>query len=693
MNAPSGASLRTAVTIAAPVAAALVACPVAWAQEDAGEIARLVTPTSSVSAGLGWVSGENRRFGQYTGMTDEGEYLLFDVDVRRRSAGGIWLNARGRNLGLDSRELRLEFLRQGSWGTFVDFSQTPRNSPYTPLTRLLGADSAQQTVNGVAVAAPLELSTERKALTAGLDMVLGRGFDLQFRVRNEEKEGRRLFGRSGTDFLVDPIDYNTQIFEATAGYTAERLQLSGGYVGTNFVNGKTRLDVTGGTGGAFTPIALPPGNESHQFHVGGGFGITRTTRMTFRLARSLQTQNEAFPDLAAAATGRRDLGLGGRIDGTFGQLGISSRPLPALSLLANLRYDHRDDKTPVVDYFPTLASSTSTGENEPRSFRTRNAKAEATYRLPAGYSLMGGVENEVRWRNTSSVRIVSFRDETDETTYRVDLRRSMSETLNGSIGFARSQRSGSEWYTNVLSNATGTGPGTTLGSNLLHPLHLADRDRDKVRGSLAWQATDALELNFLTEYSRDDYSGRTLGMRKGHARLHSVDAGLRISDTWTASAWASYDDTFARLESCSNAAGTNTGNLSACPNTTAAPIWEAHLRNIGKALGFGLRGKVSGPLEVGADLTYSEDAGEFRQDPRPATVGAVPDANYTRATFKVYGQYALTKRSGIRAQYIRDEFKTDDWTWTNWTYSDGTRILRNPKEAVDFVGLTGYFNF
>lgn len=689
MNAPSGGSLRYGLALAA----ALAASAPAWADEEQEEIARLVTPSSTVSGGLGWVNENNRRFGQYTGMTEEGEYLLFDADIRRRGADGTWLTARGRNLGLDNRELRLEYSRQGSWGAFVDYSQTPRISPYTPLTRLLGSDSARQTVNGLGAALPLELKTERQALTAGFDLALGRGFDLQFRVRNEDKNGKRLFGRSGSDFLVDPIDYNTQIFEATAGYTAERLQLSGGYVGTNFVNANTRLDVTGGTGGAFTPIALPPGNESHQFHVSGGYGITSTTRMTFRLARSLQTQSEAFPDLAALGTGRRDLGLGGRVDGTFGQLGIQSRPLPALSLLANLRYDHRDDKTPVVDYFPTIAASTATGENEPRSFRTRNAKAEATYRLPAGFSIMGGVENELKWRNTSSVRIVSFRDETEENTLRLDLRRAMSETLNGSIGFARSQRSGSEWQTTVVANAAGTGPSATPGSNLLHPLHLADRDRDKVRGSLGWQATEALELNFLTEYSRDDYGGRTLGMRNGHARLHSLDAGLRISDAWSASAWASYDDTFARLQACSSAAGSNTGNLSACPNTTASPIWEAQLRNIGKALGLGVRGKVSGPLEVGANLTYSEDTGEFRENPRPATVGAVPDANYTRATLKLYGQYALTKRSGVRLQYVRDEFKTDDWTWTNWTYSDGTRVLRNPKEAVDFVGLTGYFSF
>ena len=687
MSAHSGASL-----LGAAVIAAAAGFP-AWADEEADELRRLTAPQSVVSLGLGNVSDDNTRFGQYSGMTEKGGYLLLDLGIRNRSADGTWFNATGRNLGLDSREMRLEVLRQGNWGAFVDYSQTPRASPYTVSTRLLGFDTTRQQVNGAAAPALLELSTERRALLAGFDKVLGGGFDLQFRVRNEEKQGRRLFGRSGSDFLVDPIDYTTQIFEATAGYSAERLQLSGGYVGTNFVNAKPKIDVTGGTGAAFTPIALPPGNESHQLNLSGGYGLTPSTRMTFRVAQTVQTQSEAFIDTAALATGRRNLGLGGRIESSFGQLGISSRPLAGLSLLANLRYDNRIDRTPVVDYFPTLAASTGTGENEPRSFRTRNAKAEATYRLPAGFSVMGGVENEVRWRNTSSVRVVSFRDQTDETSYRAELRRAMSETLNGSIGYVASRRGGSPWLTNVLSNAAGTGPGLVNGSNLLHPLHLADRDRDKVRATLGWQATEALDLNLLTDYSRDDYSGRTLGLRTGHARHHSLDAGLRVSESWTATAWTSYDDAFARMEACANAAGTNTGNLSACPATAANPFWEAGLRNIGRAFGLGVRGKPSGVLEVGAELNWSQDKGEFRQAPLATGTGPLPDSHYRRTTFRLYGQYALTKSSGVRLQYVGDQFKTDDWTWTNWTYSDGTRVLSNPTQSVHFVGLSGYLNF
>jgi hypothetical protein len=131
------------------MAAAVLAATGAWADERDDEIKKLTRPDSTVEVGLGAVSENNRRFGQYNGMVDERGYLLLDGSyVRRNDETGTWLGITGRNLGLENRELRLDASRQGDWGVFLDFSQTPRYSPYTALTRLTGYDSTTQTVNG-----------------------------------------------------------------------------------------------------------------------------------------------------------------------------------------------------------------------------------------------------------------------------------------------------------------------------------------------------------------------------------------------------------------------------------------------------------------------------------------------------------------------------------------------------------------
>ena len=681
MNARSGVKSVFRLTA---IAAAVVAATAAWADERDDEIAAAKRPDSSIEGGIGWVSDENTRFGQYNGMTKENPYLLFDVRTRYRDdATGSWTSLTGRNLGLENRDLRYEQSRQGDIGYFFDFSQTPRYSPYTPVTRLTGFDTMVQTVNAAGTTPmPLEMHTDRKALSVGVDKWLGSRWDVRLSTRQEEKTGRRLFGRTGTDFLVDPIDYSTQQYEATVGYRGEQAQFTGGYYGTNFINRKNHIDVIGGTGAGFSPIALPPGSESHQFSLGGGYTFSPTTRATFKYAYTHQTQSEQFIDVST--TGRTN--LGGVVDTTFGQLGLAMRPMSGLSVLADVRKENRDDKTPVVDYFVNTVTNTSSGVNEPRTIHSLVGKLEATYQLPAAFRVTGGFDYDERKRNTSDVRVVSFREKTEEKTLRVELRRAMSETLNGSIGYAHSKRGGSDWQATTITNGT-------LGSNLVHPLHLADRERDKVRATAGWTPLERLDLQLRAEASKDEYGGRTLGLQDGSAQFYSFDAGYRVAETWQITGWLSRDDTRANMISCASAAAANNGDISACPNTPASPIWTASLRNVGNVFGIGVKGKATAKLEVGAELQRSDDRGEFRNGPTPAGVTPPPDVKYTRQVAKLSAKYALQKNSGVRVQYINDRFSTNDWAWETWTYADGTRVLPNSQQKVNFFGLSAYYDF
>src|SRR3970040_850934 len=97
----------------------------------AGAGARTRPRQSSVEVGIGVVSDDNLRSGRYSGLNEEGAYGLFGIDVKSRDeATGTWFKLRGSNLGLESRELRLDYERQGQWGYSLEFSQTPRHIPY-----------------------------------------------------------------------------------------------------------------------------------------------------------------------------------------------------------------------------------------------------------------------------------------------------------------------------------------------------------------------------------------------------------------------------------------------------------------------------------------------------------------------------------------------------------------------------------
>ena len=672
------ASMRTAAQ-AGLIAGLAGALPAATAQD--ADLAQLTKPQSSVEVGIGVVSDDNLRSGRYSGLNEEGAYGLFGIDVKSRDeATGTWFKLRGSNLGLESRELRLDYERQGQWGYSLEFSQTPRHIPYIFNTTLTGIETGVQTEGGTA-ARDVQFSTRRDALGLGYSRQLGGGWSTTVSYRHEEKTGTRNWGHHSVRFLVDPIDYTTQQLEATVGYADKRLQLTGGYYGTDFSNALT--NVVTPVGGGISPVALPPANQSHQLYLSGGYGFTATTRGMFKLAFGRITQDQTFFTTPLGSVPLNN--LDGRIDTTLMQLGVSSRPMPKLSLRANLRYEERDDRTPVFVYTTAAATATHNGRNEPRSFETTVGKVEASYMLPASFRLTGGAEHDIRKRNTSDVRSVSFRDETEETTLSAELRRSLSETLNGALAFVTSERTGSDWYVNLRNN-------TTLGSNLIHPLHLADRDRDKLKLVLDWMPLEPLSIHFVGETAKDDYSGRTLGPREGEAQLVSLDAAYRFNDEWTATAWTSHTDTRAEQTSCVGSGATGAVGQT-CPDTAANPLWEARLRNVGTAYGFGLRGKPTSLIEIEGELSLAKDRGEFVQFAAATAAPTIPEVNYKTTTLRLRGSYALNKVSGVRLQYVYDRIKTDDWYWTNFTYGDGTTVRLDPDEEVHFLGVGYYYRF
>lgn len=690
---------RVAIAVTA-VAGTMALGPVPAAEVD--PVTELAKPESSVGAGVGYVSDDNTRFGQYNGLRDKGGYGLLDLDlVKRDDATGTWMVIRGHSLGLDHRDLRLEHNRQGDWGYFLEFNQIPRFEPYTANTAVTGIGTPNLSVPAAPTAGtPVELKTERQILGAGFDKILSGGFDVQVRVRSEDKTGERVFARGTTggaglfQFTPEPIDSNTQQIEAILGYVTEKLQLSGGYYGTFYNNRNTALNITevgAATGLAgFTPIALPPDNEAHQLYLTGGYSFTSTARSTFKLAYAKATQNDTFIPTPAAnpnLTGKSQ--LDGRLDITQMQVGVTSQPLPKLLLLANLRYEDRDDKTPIVTYVTsTSGTNTFDGLYEPRSIKTTAGKVEAGYPLPFGVRVTGGVEHEIKKRFVPSwfggaLAAVTTREETDETTYRVQFRRSLSETVNGALSFARSDRGGSELLTNRTLNGN-------AGSNLIAPLHLADRDRDKWRLSTDWAATEALSLQFVLEDAKDEYSGRALGPRTGRAQNYAIDASYTFSDDWQGNAWVSRNNNRIEQATCENASG-----VGVCPNTAADPIWQAKIRNEGDAIGLGVRGKATSKLDVGADLQYSRFEDRFSQE--AITPGAVitplPDINTRLASLRLYTRYALQKNTGVRVDYIYDRFRTDDWSWTTWTYTDGTQLVQEPDQNAHFVGVSVYYRW
>ncbi|MGB5540031.1 MAG: MtrB/PioB family outer membrane beta-barrel protein, partial [Gammaproteobacteria bacterium] len=116
------------------------------ARDEAGEEEVYIPPLySSVELGIGYSSDDAFRFGRYSGLTDQGPYLLGDLDAYSYAEDGRFWRARGTNLGLDSRYLRLEGGQQGQQQYFIEYDRLPNNENDTARTPFLGTGTGTLT--------------------------------------------------------------------------------------------------------------------------------------------------------------------------------------------------------------------------------------------------------------------------------------------------------------------------------------------------------------------------------------------------------------------------------------------------------------------------------------------------------------------------------------------------------------------
>jgi MtrB/PioB family decaheme-associated outer membrane protein len=685
------------------VAVAVATCFAAHAQEidqDRLEaIAALTTPQGELRLGLGYLSDESRRFGQYSGMREGDAYGLLDVNlVGLDKASGTWTRLYGRNLGLDSREAMFEQQRQGKWRYFLGFSQSSRYEPHVVNTAVSGIGSENVNVPSAPTpGGPADFSLKRDLVSVGFDHAISKTNALRVRFTHETKEGERLYGRgnAGTngqaiEFLPEPNDRTTETLELAFSHAGKNLQFSGGYYGTLFVNHADSLNLTGGSvplltpagNQPFTPMSQPLSNDSHQLFLTGGYNLTPLTRASFKLSETIARQNENFVSVTPAPVlASAPASLDGRVDTTLAYFDLTSLEFNRFDLQANVRYEDRDDKTPEAQFIsaavPNLQLAGVTGLNKPRSWSSLKTKLEAGYLLPQNFKLLGGWELDQQKREASEqYRKVNFREETDESTVRLELKRSLYDSINGSIALSQAKRTGSDYLPSTYVDVNGALPGTPT-SELVNPLIWADRDRTAWKASVDWAPLDSLAVRMVYEIADDQYDDRPLGPRDGSRQFGSIEASYAISDRWQAHFWWSQDDLRAMQRTRTN------------PALATSQEWQANLRQASESVGAGLQGRMRSGVEIGADVSYSKQTAEQRmQALTGAPVTSLPDYYYRLTEVKLFASFPIDKNSGVRMDYAFYDWQTDDWTWRDWTYRDGTTLTQDATQQTHFVGVS-----
>jgi MtrB/PioB family decaheme-associated outer membrane protein len=464
-----------------------------------------------------------------------------------------------------------------------------------------------------------------------------------------------------------------------------------------------------------TYLSQPMDNDAHQLFVNGGYSFSPTTRGTVKLAYTIARQDEHLPtkDVAGLSLASSPQSLDGRVDTLLVQAGVTSRPLKDLSVNANVRYHDLKDKTPVARFVQTnpACGAGQCVDNTPFSISTKSGKLEGTYRLPFGYSINGGIDLRQQERSipvansngaggSDTQRVVPLRSDLDEVTYRIEGRKAMSETINGAAAVLFSQRDGSAYI------SAGAGAGGTF-SDLINPIHLADRDRTKFRLSADWAILDTLSVQVVAEGSKDEYktsTARPHGLFDGYGKLVSLDVNYAMSDKWQASAWASYDQ--------SKATQFNR-------NDANSALVRTKLVDTGNTAGLGIAGSPLGKVRVGGNVEWARNTSRYPQDlfdlaTNAAIANPAPlaDVENKAVTLKAFAEYALDKSSALRFDVTHERWQTNDWSWamrdgspfvyTGCNFSpssgctaatlatratDGTVAVANQKQLSNYAGI------
>jgi MtrB/PioB family decaheme-associated outer membrane protein len=410
-----GFNMRASMLATRAALAALVAAPAAYAADgDANLIRELTQPTSVLEAGLGYVTQDSFKFGEYNGLFRKGAFGILNLDVR---GGGTWdsndptrWRIVGTDLGLEDRDLHVEYGQQGTFRVNVGYDELRRNrsdsyqTPYlgagtdtltlppgwikpivpqvsgsainfralSPITGLAPALAAgvvtqptaaqQATVNkiiGADVPAfnSVDLSTKRKAVDGGFTYEIDRHWELKVSAKHERKEGLKPLGAVTSQvseyasILPDPIDQTTDQYNVSLTFTAEKGFVQLAYYGSVFHNdiqSVTWQDANDPTKTA--TLASAPSNDFHQILLTGGYTFAPSTKLVLNASYGRNTQNDQFVLFGQNSqfpVGFPASSLNGLVVTKAFNAKLTSKPVKGLNLVAAYKFDDRDNDTPV----------------------------------------------------------------------------------------------------------------------------------------------------------------------------------------------------------------------------------------------------------------------------------------------------------------------------------------------------------
>jgi hypothetical protein len=448
----------------------------------------------------------------------------------------------------------------------------------------------------------------------------------------------------------------------------------------------------------------------------------------------------------------------------------------------------------------TLGSNINIFDNRPESKKVNQFDLDADYALGAGHKLGGGFEWQKIQRDCdgSWINCVNA-GESIERTLQAKWRAPLLDSLDVNVGYSYAERrvsyDSNAWLAlvpmaNVIPGAPTVGATTSVYGYLMQtgltgfgplagfpavPLtgnaaifspnnnivpqslygsrdnvselpgmrrfDMADRNRNKLRSSLDWQASDRISAQGTFELTDDNYNDSTYGLQRATRWAVSLDSSYTVSDRFVVSAFYTREDQ--RQKTAGDGYGTNsnaafvgragdTGVAGGCFATVTAKNnngkidpclnWFTNMHDHADTVGFSLTKKafLSPRFDFIGDVVYSRAqtdvdvrGGSYSNNPfalagapvLPAGVPAIlyiPAANLPPVVtntleLRLTGRLSIGKSGALRVFYALQRTKNVDFAYEGLQFGTGTEQLPTNEQAMDYtihlVGVSYAYRF
>jgi MtrB/PioB family decaheme-associated outer membrane protein len=271
--------------------------------------------------------------------------------------------------------------------------------------------------------------------------------------------------------------------------------------------------------------------------------------------------------------------------------------------------------------------------------------------------------------------------------------------------------------------------------------YVADRNRNKVRSLVTWQANEKLSVQSRLDLTKDDYPTSVYGLQNSRGWVFDVDASYLLVEDVTASLFYTYEHQRSITAGNTYTANSNAATLTngqpgvvglsgnSCDGYTTLLLrnnsnkldpclnWSANMLDAVNTVGLALKAKANDNLDLTGNLILSRSrwdnnvsggnwANNILDAPgaAPTTIAAwfipatpLPTVSTNSLELRLGGNYALGKGQSIRVAYAYLRMTSADWAYEGLQFGSLNTVLPSNEQpfnySVNVIGVSYVLNF